>query len=126
MLDIYIVRNWNLEDVSGGGWTLLQLLCGFGRDGESIKRMTNVYIERNYDLGRVTKDNYNALHFACRYCDMNTIKYMIDIFLDEKMVSEKRIFKTYENLLNSNLNLNIGGKKCIWAYLNSIEVKVFI
>lgn len=43
-----------------------------------------MYIENNYDLGHKTNDGYNALHFICRRTRMETIKFMIDVFVEKK------------------------------------------
>lgn len=127
ILDIYIARNLNLEDVSGGGLTLLQFLCTNERcDIPTMGRVTNIYIERNYDLERETKDKFNALHLVCKDGNMGTIKYLIDIFVERQLILKKEKYTSLNSLLDSNYDLDVNGKKCMWAYLNSMEVNVFV
>lgn len=132
ILDIYIGRNLNLERVLSGKdkdkgiWSLLHIVCMKGRDIQIIKYMTNMYIENNYDLGHETNNGCNALHFICRKTGMETIKFMIDVFVEKKIIFERKDVSTFGRLMNSNCKLDANGKKCMDAYLNNVETEIFV
>lgn len=123
IIDIYVERNLDLECVMSDGRTLLHLLCSNGPE-QSIKRMVLLYIERNYDLERKTLGHNNALKFICRFKNMGTIKFIIDVYHQQKLSLNDANGPSLETFLNANFNLN--GNRVIHMYLNSLEMEVFV
>lgn len=89
--------------------------------------MTLLYIGRNYNLDRgLTTEYVNALVFVCKNRSMNAIKFMIDIYSQQKL-SLRGAYEvsgiSLERYINSNPQLN--NKRIMIMYLNSLEMEVF-
>lgn len=128
IIDIYIERNLDLECVMSDGWTLLHLLCAHKGPEQPIKRMTLLYIDRKYNLEReITKKRFDALIFVCRNKSMCTIKFMIDMYIQQKIFS-KKAYRKSSALLERHMNANplLNGKRVMHMYLNSLEMEVFV
>lgn len=121
VIDIWIGNNLDMYSPTQDGNTFLHKLCTYGTY-KQIKRVVNVYIEKNYNLGHKNLGGKNCLQL----CFINNrssvlIKFMANTYVEQKIsiCDSNQTFLKYVSPLER-------GSLALCLYLKCLEKDIFV
>lgn len=85
LLSVYIKKGYCLTNFDENGYQILHKIAKIGSTN-TINKLINYYLEKNFDLTIPTKDKVGTtlFHILCRFNKIESIELLINIFQDSK------------------------------------------